>query len=49
MRVMQGAPERKNGDDGLPVPPYAVYNIGGSLSLVTLVTRGCVSLGVEYT
>ena len=28
-RVMQGAPERKTGDDGLPVPPYAVYNIGG--------------------
>ena len=29
VRVMQGAPERKKGDDGLPVPPYAVYNIGG--------------------
>ena len=28
-RVMQGAPERKTGDDGLPLPPYAVYNIGG--------------------
>lgn len=28
VRVMQGAPERKNGKDGLPVPPYAVYNIG---------------------
>ena len=28
-RVMQGAPEKKNGDDGLPLPPYAVYNIGG--------------------
>ena len=28
-RVMQGAPERKKGEDGLPVPPYAVYNIGG--------------------
>lgn len=27
-RVMTGAPERKIGDDGLPVPPYAVYNIG---------------------
>lgn len=27
-RVMTGAPERKVGDDGLPVPPYAVYNIG---------------------
>lgn len=29
-RVMQGAPERKNGEDGLPIPPYAVYNIGNS-------------------
>ena len=28
-RVMQGAPEKTNGDDGLPLPPYAVYNIGG--------------------
>lgn len=29
-RVMQHAPEKKNGEDGLPVPPYAVYNIGNS-------------------
>ncbi len=29
VRVMQGAPEKKDGPDGLPVPPYAVYNIGG--------------------
>ncbi|WP_294901439.1 NAD-dependent epimerase/dehydratase family protein [uncultured Eubacterium sp.] len=29
-RVMQGAPEKKNGEDGLPIPPYAVYNIGNS-------------------
>ena len=29
LRVMQGAPEKHNGDDGLPIPPYAVYNIGG--------------------
>ena len=28
-RVMQGAPKRKKGEDGLPIPPYAVYNIGG--------------------
>ena len=28
-RVMQGAPEKAIGEDGLPVPPYAVYNIGG--------------------
>ena len=29
VRVMRGAPERKKGEDGLPIPPYAVYNIGG--------------------
>lgn len=29
VRVMQGAPEKQNGEDGLPIPPYAVYNIGG--------------------
>ncbi len=29
VRVMQGAPEKKNGEDGLPIPPYAIYNIGG--------------------
>ena len=28
-RVMQGAPDKSTGADGLPVPPYAVYNIGG--------------------
>ena len=28
-RVMQGAPEKANGEDGLPIPPYAIYNIGG--------------------
>lgn len=29
VRVMQGAPKKRNGEDGLPIPPYAVYNIGG--------------------
>jgi UDP-glucuronate 4-epimerase len=29
-RVMRGAPERKIGEDGLPIPPYAVYNIGNN-------------------
>ena len=29
VRVMQGAPSKQNGEDGLPLPPYAVYNIGG--------------------
>lgn len=29
-RVMQHAPEKQTGDDGLPLPPYAVYNIGNS-------------------
>lgn len=31
VRVMQGAPEKVTGEDGLPVPPYAVYNIGGGM------------------
>ena len=30
IRVMQGAPEQKLGEDGLPIPPYNVYNIGNS-------------------
>ena len=29
-RVMQHAPEKENGEDGLPIPPYAVYNIGNN-------------------
>ena len=29
VRVIRGAPEKRNGEDGLPLPPYAVYNIGG--------------------
>ena len=29
VRVMRGAPEKKTGEDGLPLPPYALYNIGG--------------------
>ena len=29
-RVMQNAPKRKNGEDGLPIPPYAIYNIGNN-------------------
>ena len=29
VRVMNGAPARRVGEDGLPIPPYAVYNIGG--------------------
>ena len=30
VRVMARAPEKRNGEDGLPIPPYAVYNIGNS-------------------
>lgn len=30
IRVMKGAPDKKNGKDGLPIPPYAVYNIGNN-------------------
>ena len=29
IRVMKGAPEKRTGEDGLPLPPYAIYNIGG--------------------
>ncbi len=30
VRIMQGVPEKKQGEDGLPLPPYAVYNIGNN-------------------
>ena len=30
IRVMNKAPDKKNGEDGLPIPPYAIYNIGNS-------------------
>ena len=51
VRVMQGAPERKTGDDGLPVPPYAVYNIGGGqpenlLDFVNILQEELVRAGV---
>lgn len=50
-RVMQGAPERRNGEDGLPVPPYAVYNIGNSnpenlLDFVNILQEELVAAGV---
>ncbi len=51
IRVMQGAPERKKGEDGLPVPPYAVYNIGGGqpeslLDFVQILQEELVRAGV---
>ena len=51
VRVMQGAPERKVGEDGLPVPPYAVYNIGGGqpenlLDFVNILQEELVRAGV---
>ena len=51
LRVMQGAPEKKNGEDGLPIPPYAVYNIGNSnpenlLDFVQILSEELVSAGV---
>ena len=51
LRVMQGAPERRKGDDGLPVPPYAVYNIGGGqpeslLDFVQILQEELVNAGV---
>ena len=51
IRVMQGAPEKKNGEDGLPIPPYAVYNIGGGtpenlLDYITTLQEELISAGV---
>lgn len=53
-RVMQGAPEKKNGEDGLPIPPYAIYNIGNSnpenlLDFVTILQEELVRAGVLPT
>ena len=51
MRVMQGAPEKKNGEDGLPIPPYAVYNIGNQnpenlLDFVDILQQELIAAGV---
>lgn len=51
IRVMQGAPERKKGEDGLPIPPYAIYNIGGGqpenlLDFVQILQEELVRAGV---
>lgn len=51
MRVMQGAPEKKNGADGLPIPPYAVYNIGSQnpenlLDFVDILQQELIAAGV---
>ena len=51
VRVMQKAPEKKNGEDGLPIPPYAVYNIGNSspenlLDFVSVLQEELVRAGV---
>ena len=50
-RVIQAAPEKKNGEDGLPVPPYAVYNIGNNqpenlLDFVDILQQELVRAGV---
>ena len=50
-RVMQGAPSKQNGEDGLPLPPYAVYNIGGGqpeslLDFVQILQEELVRAGV---
>lgn len=51
VRVMQGAPERKDGEDGLPIPPYAVYNIGNQnpenlLDFVDILQQELIAAGV---
>ena len=50
-RVMKGAPSKSVGEDGLPIPPYAVYNIGGGtpenlLDYVSILQEELVSAGV---
>lgn len=50
-RVMEKAPERKNGEDGLPIPPYEIYNIGNSnpenlLDFVTILQEELISAKV---
>ncbi len=50
-RVMQGAPQRTTGDDGLPVPPAAVYNIGGGrpenlLEFITILQEELLRAGI---
>ena len=49
--VMDKAPEKKNGEDGLPIPPYAVYNIGNNnpenlLDFVQILSEELVRAGV---
>lgn len=51
IRVMQHAPEKQNGEDGLPIPPYKVYNIGNNhpenlLDFVTILQEELVRAGV---
>lgn len=51
VRVMRGAPEKKNGEDGLPIPPYAIYNIGNNqpenlLDFVQILSEELVRAGV---
>ncbi len=51
VRVMRHAPERKNGEDGLPVPPYKVYNIGNNhpeklLDFVDILQQELIRAGV---
>ena len=51
IRVMQGAPEKKDGEDELPIPPYAVYNIGNNqpenlLDFVQILSEELVNYGV---
>lgn len=51
VRVMQKAPDKENGEDGLPLPPYAVYNIGNNqpenlLDFVTILQEELIRAGV---
>lgn len=51
IRVIQGAPKKENGKDGLPLPPYAIYNIGNSnpenlLDFVNILQEELIKAGV---
>ena len=51
IRVMKSAPEKKNGEDGLPIPPYKIYNIGNSnpenlLDFVQILQEELIKAGV---
>lgn len=54
VRVMQHAPEKQSGEDGLPIPPYKIYNIGNNnpenlLDFMTILQEELIRVGVLPT